>query len=243
MTGPESSTPKTSRCLAWGVHLFTATGAVFALLAMIAIQRGRGFEALLWLFAALVVDAIDGTLARAARVRERLPQIHGESLDLVVDYLTYVFVPVLFLWRGEYFPEQLAIPLAAAICVSSLYVFAREDMKSDDGYFRGFPALWNIIALYFFIAPPSQPVAVGIALALVLMTFAPVHVVHPFRVRDYGWFLPGTAMLWAAATFALLLPNWSHAAQAILLTVSLAAAGAIIGMGLLRSVRGPRTGR
>lgn len=242
MTGPESSAPKTSRGLAWGVHLFTATGAVFALLAMIAIQRGRGFEALLWLFAALVVDAIDGTLARAARVRERLPQIHGESLDLVVDYLTYVFVPALFLWRGEYFPEQLATSLAAAICVSSLYVFAREDMKTGDGYFRGFPALWNIVALYCFVAPPSQGVAVAIVLALVLMTFAPVHVPHPFRVRDYGWILPASAMLWAAATLALLLPNWSDAAQAILLTVSLAAAAAIIGMGLLRSVRGPRTG-
>ena len=242
MTGPESNAPKTSRGLAWGVHLFTATGAVFALLAMIAIQRGLGFEALLWLFAALVVDAIDGTLARAARVRERLPQIHGESLDLVVDYLTYVFVPALFLWRGEYFPEQLATSLAAAICVSSLYVFAREDMKTGDGYFRGFPALWNIVALYCFVAPPSQGVAVAIVLALVLMTFAPVHVPHPFRVRDYGWILPASAMLWAAATLALLLPNWSDAAQAILLTVSLAAAAAIIGMGLLRSVRGPRTG-
>lgn len=220
--------------------MFTATGVVFALLAVIAIQRGRGFEALLWLFAALVVDGIDGTLARAARVRERVPRIQGESLDLVVDYLTYVFVPALFLWSGNYFPQPLAIPLAAAICLSSLYVFAREDMKTDDGYFRGFPALWNIVAVYFFVAPPSQAVAVAVVLALIVMTFAPVHVAHPFRVRDYGWFLPAAAIAWAVATLALLVPNWNHSAQAVLLAISLVTAAAILAMGLLRSVRGPR---
>lgn len=238
MHDQERSGSAAARVYAWAVHLFTATGVVVALLALAAVMRGRGFEALLWLFAALVIDGVDGTLARAAKVRERVPRIDGDALDLVVDYLTYVFVPALFIWRGDYLPPFLAFPLTAAILISSLYVFARRDMKTKDGYFRGFPALWNIVAFYFFVVPPSGELAAAITLALVAMTFAPVHVVHPFRVQDYGWGLPLLATVWAAATAALVLPNWSSEAEAALLTVSFAAAAALIGLGLLRTVRG-----
>ena len=124
---------------AWGVHLFTSLGVVLGLLALVAIERGEPREALLWLLLALLVDGVDGTLARAAKVQERLPRIDGAALDLIIDYLNYVFIPVLLIWHGRYLPDQLALPLSAAILVSSLYVFARRDMKTDDGYFRGFP--------------------------------------------------------------------------------------------------------
>jgi phosphatidylcholine synthase len=237
----DRSSNRAGRALAWAVHLLTATSAIFALLALAAIERERGFEALLWLFAALVVDGVDGTLARAAKVRARLPSIDGDALDLVVDYLTYVFVPAVFIWRGNYLPDSLALPLTAAILVSSLYVFARRDMKTEDGYFRGFPALWNIIAFYFFVAPLSQEIAAAVVVMFTLMTFAPVHAVHPFRVRDYGWILPGLAIVWAAITAALLLPNWSSEAETVLLTLSLAAAAVLVAMGFWRTFRGPRS--
>lgn len=225
--------------LAWGVHLFTATGAVLALLAMLAIERGRPEMALLWLFVALVIDGVDGMLARAAKVRERVPRIDGDALDLVVDYLTYVLVPVWFILRGGYLPDSLALPLGAAILVSSLHVFARRDMKTDDGYFRGFPALWNVIAFYSFVLRPTRLDNAAVVVAFVLMTFAPVHVVHPFRARDYSPLPAILAMVWTASTAALLLPL-EQPLRPILIWVSLASAGLLIALGLVRTVRGER---
>ena len=104
-----------SGVLAWAVHLFTASGAIFALLALRAVEQGEEHSALLWLGAALLVDGLDGTFARAVKVREQVPDIDGDALDLVVDYLTYVFVPCLLIWRGNYLADSLAFPLTATI--------------------------------------------------------------------------------------------------------------------------------
>jgi len=240
MTGKTRPEPTAA---AWGVHLLTASGVVLALLALDAVQRGDNEIALLWLGAAMIVDGIDGTLARSVNVRERLPRIDGEALDLVVDYLTYVFVPALMIWQGGFLPGPIAMPLTAGILVSSLYVFARRDMKTDDGYFRGFPALWNVVAFYLVVAEPSATAAAVSVGALIAMTFAPVHVVHPFRVRDYGPVLPMVAIVWAAVTAALLLPGWSILLHHFLLFMSLATAAAILAMGVLRTIRGARTGQ
>jgi phosphatidylcholine synthase len=226
--------------LAWGVHLLTASGAALAVLAIDAVFRDAFREALLWLLAALAVDGIDGTLARKAKVAERIPRIDGAALDLVIDYLTYVVIPALVIWRLGILPGALALPLAASILVSSLYVFARRDMKTDDGYFRGFPALWNVVALYFVAAPPGPVAAVAIVIVLIVMTFAPVHVVHPFRARGYGRWLPAAAVLWAGSSTALLLPGPGARLSAALLGVSLASAAVLVGVGLLRSLRGAR---
>jgi phosphatidylcholine synthase len=219
--------------------MLTASSAVLALLALAAVERAAWREALLWLLAALVIDGVDGTLARKARVAERLPRIDGSELDLVVDYLTYVFVPAWFLWRLGAFPQAMALPVVALILLSSLYTFARRDMKTEDGYLRGFPALWNIVALYIYAAAPDPWLAAAVALALVIMTFAPVHTVHPFRGRDYGPWLPGTAILWGISTLALLLPMGSSV-RATALAGSLTSAAIMIAMGLVRSVRGPQ---
>ncbi len=226
--------------LPWLVHLLTATGAVLAFLALVAIEDGHWPLALLWLLLALAIDGVDGTLARLTRVKERVPRIDGAALDLVVDYLTYVFVPTMFIWRAGLVPDSLALPLAAAILLSSLYVFARSDMKTEDDYFRGFPALWNVVALYLFAVRPG-PVAGAITVAaLAAASFAPVHFVHPFRVRDYGPWLPLLAIVWAASSAPLLWPEWSPAARAALLSCSVASALLLLALGLWRSVRGPR---
>ena len=238
-----SSAPATSgqKALAWGVHLFTASGAVLALLALEAVQRSSWHEALLWLFAALVVDGIDGTFARAARVKELAPRVDGDVLDLIIDYITYVLIPTIFLWRAGLIPQEWALPLGALIQLSSLYIFGRRDMKTDDGYFRGFPALWNIVALYLFVtgAPPSVGAATVVILAL--MSFAPVHVVHPFRVRDYGWTLPALALLWAATTLPLLITTLDEGIRQPLLMLSLASTAVLIALGLWRSIRARRS--
>ena len=140
-------------------------------------------------------------------------------------------------------PKALLMPLAAIIQISSLYLFARSDMKTKDNYFQGFPALWNLVAFYLFVAragPETDAVAVALPAAL---TFAPVHFVHPFRVRDYGRFLPLLTLIWAAATAALLWQGWSEGARATVLGLSLVSAAILLALGFLRSVRGPREHR
>jgi phosphatidylcholine synthase len=240
MSEPGGAAARGSVAAAWGVHLFTAAGVVVALLALLAIERGQPELALLWLFVALVIDGLDGMLARSARVRERLPRIDGDALDLVVDYLTYVLVPAWFILEGGYLPATLAFPLSSAILVSSLYVFARRDMKTDDGFFRGFPALWNVVALYFFLLKPAPPLAAAVVIAFVVMIFAPVHVIHPFRARDYRPFAPVLVIVWTSTTAALLLPNVGDAVRIILVVVSLTSAALLIGLGLLRTLHGSR---
>jgi len=228
------------RAFAWLVHGLTASGAVFAFLALLAIEQRDWRLALLWLAAALAVDAFDGTLARWAHVKQHAPRIDGETLDLIIDYLNYVFVPTVLIWRAELVPPALAPWLAAAILISALYNFARRDMKTEDNYFRGFPALWNVVAFYLFVARPGPEAGAIIVVALAALTFTSVTFVHPFRVRDYGRWLPVLALLWAIVTLALLRPGWAPQLRTGLTWASALLVLFLLGLGLLRSLRGPR---
>lgn len=224
---------------AWLVHLFTASGIVLAFLALEATDRGEWRLALFWLLAALAVDGIDGTLARAAKVKEVLPRIDGEAFDLIVDYLNYVFVPAMFICRAGLVPASLTLPLAAAILLSSVYVFVRRDMKTADNYFRGFPALWNVVALYLFAARPGPAAGAATVIVFAILSFAPIRFVHPFRVLDWQPWLKLLALAWAAATLALLWPGWSVEAGRFWLAASLVLAAIMLALGLVRSLRGP----
>jgi phosphatidylcholine synthase len=223
---------------AWAVHAFSASGAVLALLALEAIGRGELRLALLWLGVALAVDGVDGTLARRAQVKERLPRIDGSALDLVIDYLNYVFVPTLFIWQAGLVPAALAVPLGALIQLSSLYVFARRDMKTEDHYFRGFPGLWNVVALYLYVAAPGTTAGAIIVVVLALASFAPIHFVHPFRVRDYGPWPALLTLAWAGTTGALLWPGWSESVAGAWFWASTGSAAILLLLGLVRTVRG-----
>ena len=225
---------------AWLVHLFTASGVVLAFLALEATYSGEFRLALLWLLAALAVDGVDGTLARWARVKEHVPRIDGEAFDLIVDYLNYVFVPAVFIARAGLVPEALALPLAAAILLSSVYVFVRRDMKTPDNYFRGFPALWNVVALYLFVAQPGAAAGAVVVALLAILSFAPIRFVHPFRVLDHQPWLRILALVWAASTLALLWPGWSPDLARLSLYLSYASAAALLGLGLVRTLRGDR---
>ena len=224
---------------AWAVHAFTASGVVIALLALLAVERGDFLAALLWLMLGLAIDAVDGSLARWARVKEQAARIDGDTLDLIIDYLTYVFVPAMLILRSGVLPDTLAPWLAALILVSALYNFTRRDLKTEDNYFRGFPANWNVIAFYFFVTEPNAMVAVTVIVLLAAATFAPIHFVHPFRVRDYGRFLPILSLFWAAATGLLLWRDLDPDIWRILMLLSLVSAAILVGLGLWRSFRGP----
>ncbi|HEY0113299.1 MAG TPA: CDP-alcohol phosphatidyltransferase family protein [Allosphingosinicella sp.] len=239
MSRPEG-TSGGQAAFAWIVHAFTASSAIFALLALGAIGQGDFRLALLWLLAALAVDGVDGSLARWAQVKRHAPNVDGETLDLIVDYLTYVFVPTVFIWRAGLVPENLAFPLAALIQLCALYSFVRRDLKSEDNYFRGFPGLWNIVAVYLWVTGVSPEAGAVVIVLLGIASFAPVYFVHPFRVREWGVWLPLLSVAWALATVALLWPGWGEGARAALFAASAAFAFVLIALGLVRTVRGPR---
>ena len=165
------------------VHVFTSLGAVCALLAARAVTGLDAEAVFFWLFVALFIDGIDGTFARALRVAERLPRFSGERLDQVVDYLTYVFVPVLALLAWHYLDGVLGLMLATGILLSSLFHFSDLESKSKSNCFLGFPAVWNIVAFYVFaLDPPAWLTNAVVALAIA-GTFIPMPWVHPLRVE------------------------------------------------------------
>jgi phosphatidylcholine synthase len=225
--------------VAWAIHVLTASGAVLAFLALLAVEQERWRTALLWLAGALVVDGIDGPLARWAGVVRRTPGINGATLDLVVDYLTYVFVPAMLIYRAGLVPASYAAVAVGAILVSSLYTFARSDMKSADNFFLGFPALWNVIAFYLFMLQAGALVGVVTVGVFVLLTFAPIHFVHPVRVRSYQPWIAVLTGLWGTSSLALLSPDLSLMWTRTLLALSLASAGGLLAIGALRTLRGP----
>ncbi len=171
-----------ARARAFAVHVFTASGAAFALLALLAAGRADWPTMFLWLAVALVIDAVDGTFARAFRVAEVLPEWSGDALDLMVDYLTYVAVPAYALAVGGLLPDAAALPLAVAIMVTGALYCADRRMKTTDNYFRGFPVLWNIVAFFLFMLRPAPWLSAAAICALVVLTFVPFPFVHPMRV-------------------------------------------------------------
>src|SRR3954447_6527985 len=142
------------RVLAFSVHILTASGVLWGLLALMAAVRGDWTSMFWWLAVALVVDAVDGPLARWLKVEERLPQWSGASLDFVVDFVTYVFVPAYAIATGGLLPEHLAVPLGALIAVTGALYFAGRRIKMSDNCFRGFPVLLNAVAFYLFLLKP-----------------------------------------------------------------------------------------
>src|SRR6516162_435234 len=182
-----SHAPQLARAAAFSVHIFTALGAGVALLALLEAVREHWAMMFGWLGAALVIDALDGPIARRLDVVRLQPNWSGDVLDLVVDFVTYVFVPAYAITAS-----RLLLPLAApllgiGIAVSGALYFADRRMKSPDNHFRGFPGLWNIAAFYLFLLR-WPPVASSLAvLALIIATFLPFHVLHPVRVVRRRW--------------------------------------------------------
>lgn len=180
------------------VHVFTAAGAGCALMALIAAAQRQWVAMFVWLAIALFIDGIDGTLARRFRVAEILPRWSGSSLDLVVDFATYVFVPAFALVTSGLLPAMAAVPLGIAIVVVSALYFADEEMKTADNFFRGFPALWNAAALHLFVLKLPPWVAAVVVALLVILTFMPLRVMHPFRVERLRSLNIAALVAWSA---------------------------------------------
>ena len=197
----------TDKIAAWAVHGFTASGAVLGFLAIISILNSDLVGAFLWLGLALLIDGIDGSLARKIGVLDKTPNIDGSTLDNVIDYLNYVIIPALMIYWFQMVPNGWEIILPAGMFAVSLYTFANMNMKTNDYYFSGFPAVWNIVVLYFYILNTHPIINVIIILLLFIFTFIPIKFVHPLRVKKIRNLTIFCTILWSATTLKLVTTN------------------------------------
>ena len=196
--------PPLARAAAFSVHIFTALGAGVALVALLEAVREHWAAMFWWLGVALVIDAVDGPLARRLDVQRVQPNWSGEVLDLVVDFVTYVFVPGYAITASGLLLPLAAPLLGAGIAVSGALYFADRRMKAADNHFRGFPGLWNIAAFYLFLLhlPPALS-SLGVAI-LIVLTFVPFNVVHPIRVVRLRWLTLSLIGVWAVLVMVAL---------------------------------------
>ena len=197
-----------ARAAAAAVHVFTATGAVLALL-MVHFSYQHEVETVLWLFlVAMVIDGTDGMLARRFHVKTVLPQFDGALLDNIVDYMTYALAPMALLWANGYLPDGAAGGVVASIpLLASTYQFCRADAKTDDHFFLGFPSYWNIVAFYAIVWELSSTGTTVVLLVLALLVFVPIKYLYPSRTEKLWYVNMTLSTLWlglfAAITAAL----------------------------------------
>ena len=208
------------RAAAWAVHAYTACGAAIAMMALAAAADGRYPDVFLWLALAFLIDCTDGTLARAADVRRVVPHYDGARLDDIVDYLTYVVVPIFMLHQAGFFPPAWANWIAAAPLLASAYGFCRSDAKTEDHYFRGFPSYWNVVALYAYALRTSPAATAAWVLLLSALVFAPLKFLYPSRAPYFRRSSIALGAVWGALMSYVIwvLPD----APALLLWASLA---------------------
>jgi phosphatidylcholine synthase len=223
------------RLSAAAIHLLTATGAAFALLALIAASRGDWQWMFVWLGVALIVDTVDGPLARRVDVTRVLPRFSGERLDLIVDFLTYVAVPAFALSQSDLLPQ--AFPLARRHRRHPVepVPYGRQESKTKDGYFVGFPAIWNVVLLYLFAFTPAPFLSLFIVTFFVVLTFVPILCVHPVRVVERRPITMLVTVLWAVAAIGAAVnlfpsPLWVRA-------LLLASAAYVVAVGALHTLR------
>ncbi|MEO1998441.1 MAG: CDP-alcohol phosphatidyltransferase family protein [Planctomycetaceae bacterium] len=192
------------RMAAWSIHLLTASGAVWCLLAIDAVVAAEWRVAFGWLALAVAVDAVDGVLARTVGVARVVPGFDGALLDNIVDYVSYVFVPAFLMHRAQLFPPDWSLVLCGAICVASGYQFCQSEAKLPEHAFKGFPSYWNIVALYLLVGELPRVANSLVVLLLMGLVFVPIPYVYPTRtLAARSWTLTLTG-LWGIAIVAII---------------------------------------
>ena len=198
---------------AWLVHLYTALGAVVGLFTFLAIDESNFRLAFLLMAVTVIIDATDGALARAARVKEVLPWFDGALLDNLVDYLNYVIVPCLFLLRAGLLPPQDALWLASLPVLSSAYGFCQRDAKTADYFFLGFPSYWNIVFFYLYTLKTALWINAFLIIILSILVFVPLRFIYPSRAPRFRYSTNILGALWGTAILYLIYrvpdpPQW-----------------------------------
>ncbi|QWG16165.1 phosphatidylcholine synthase [Bradyrhizobium sediminis] len=201
-----------TRAAAFSVHVFTAMGAGIALIALLEAVREHWAAMFAWLGLALVVDALDGPIARRMDVVRVQPNWSGEVLDLVVDFVTYVFVPAYAITASGLLLPLAAPILGAGVAISGALYFADRRMKTSDNHFRGFPALWNAAAFYLFLLHLRPWLSSLLVAALIVLTFVPFNVLHPFRVVRMRGLTLSLIGIWAVLAIVALASDFAVSA-------------------------------
>jgi phosphatidylcholine synthase len=204
--------PLANRGAAWLVHIYTASGALAAFFGTLAVFDNRYRDAFLWMAFATFVDATDGVFARAADVKRVLPGFDGARLDDIVDYLTFVFLPMLLLQHSGALPRGWGLAVASIVLLSSAYGFASNDAKTDDHFFTGFPSYWNIVALYLHAASLPPVANAAILFVLSILVFVRIGYVYPSRTPVLRQLTVALGAVWAVMVIAviLMLPDVSQ---------------------------------
>lgn len=204
-------TPSIQRkAAAWFTHFFTATGAVWGLMSIIAITNGAWKTAFVWMALAVFVDSFDGLLARRARVKDVLPNFDGALLDNMIDFLNYVVVPAFFLYQADILPMGGKMLGAAMILIASSYQFCQADAKTDDHFFKGFPSYWNIMVFYLFMMELSPWTNLAITALLSILVFVPVKYVYPSRTVYYQKLTMALGLVWGVLGLIVLITYPDH---------------------------------
>ncbi len=198
---------------AFSVHLLTASGSFLAFLGVVAAAEHRFVDMFWWLGLALLVDGIDGPIARKVKVKEVLPNWSGDTLDNIIDYVTYVLLPAFALYQSGMIGEPWSFFAAGAIVVSSAVYYADMGMKTDEYFFSGFPVVWNMVIFTLFVIDASAMTALIVVSVSVVLTFFPINFLHPVRVKRLRALNLAVCLLWCAlGGYSLLLhfnsPDW-----------------------------------
>ncbi|MFB9868937.1 phosphatidylcholine synthase [Vreelandella sulfidaeris] len=212
---PHAADTPASRCKAWSVHVLTASGVLLGTMALLALIDDNPVACLLWLGAAMLIDGFDGTLARKYEVKTILPHFDGSTLDMVIDYLTWAFIPALFIYYFIELPPNVALLAVFTILLSSMFCFCNTNMKSQDNYFVGFPAAWNIAAASFYILDLPPWLTFATILMLAILTVTRMKFLHPFRVKTLMPLNITVTLLWCVCATSLILSSPEHAAWAL----------------------------
>jgi phosphatidylcholine synthase len=205
-----SSADPVKRALSWGVHLFTASGAFVAAVALIAIVEEDYATAALLMLAGLFIDSVDGTMARRVGVAEHVPRIDGRRLDDVVDFLNYAIVPTVFMLAIGALPHWA---WAAPPVLASAYGFSQQEAKTGDDFFLGWPSYWNVVALYVWMLDVSTPVATAVVVACAIAVFIPLKYIYPSKLRVWRTGTLVATLVWGATMVGAVL--WPERARAL----------------------------
>lgn len=177
--------PPNNVLIGFSIHLFTASGAFWAFLALVAAAESRFTQMWFWLGVALLVDGVDGPLARYFNVKKVLPNWSGDMLDSIIDYVTFVLIPAFALYQSGFLDEIYSFICAALIVCTSAIYYADTRMKSRDNCFIGFPICWNMLVFTLFVMQPNWYVAFGMVILSTALSFSPILFVHPVRVKEW----------------------------------------------------------
>jgi phosphatidylcholine synthase len=193
-----------SLILAWLVHFYTALGALVGFFSILAIEQGSFREAFFLMALTVVIDATDGALARAARVKELIPWFDGNLLDEIVDYLNFVIAPCFFLVHADLLPPQDSLWLAVLPLLASAYGFCRTDAKTTDNFFLGFPSYWNIVVFYLYVFQAPLWINAFLIIALSILVFVPIKFIYPSRSPRFHASINILGALWGAAVLYMI---------------------------------------